>query len=93
MQASARRRQQEQLARRHLVRDLVGDPVAEAARQVLDGVFAQVLESLHVRLSFGVELVEPQKAVDLVEVLERHVMPVDDRAAAEQQTEAFDVRE
>ena len=89
----ARRGEQEQLARRHAVRDLLGDAVAEVARQVLDGLGAQLLEAVHVVGDGGIELVDAQEAIDLGDVGEREPVPVDDRAAAQKQAHRLDVAE
>ena len=75
---------QQQVARRHAVRDLVGDLEAEVTLQVLDGRLAQLAQPAHVVLVVGIQLVDPQEAVDLVAVGEVQPMPVDDRAAAQE---------
>ena len=91
--AAARRGEQEQLARRHGVRHVLGDAVAEVARQVLDGVGAQLLEAVHVVGVVGIELVAREEAVDLGGVGEGEAVPVDDRAAAQEQAHGLDVAE
>ena len=64
------------------MRDVGRDAVAEVARQVLDGVGAQLLEAVHVVGESRVELVQDEEAVDLGGVGEGEAVPVDDRAAA-----------
>jgi len=75
---------EQEIARRHAVCDLVGDLQAEVALEVLDGRLAQLAEPAHVVLVLRLELVDPEEAVDLLAIREVEAVPVDDRSAAEQ---------
>src|SRR5450755_2301627 len=52
--------------------------------QILDSRGAQLAQAAHVVSVVGVELVDPQKAIDLVAVGEIQPMPVDHRATAQE---------
>ena len=67
---------EEQVARRQVGGDLVGDRHRERAREVIDRVGADVLEAAHLFVRLGVELVEPQEAIDLAVIGEAEVVPV-----------------
>ena len=82
--ATLLRRDEQQIPRRHAAGDLVGDLEAEVAFQVLDSRGAQLAQAAHVVGVVGVELVDPQKAIDLVAVGEIQPMPVDHRATAQE---------
>ena len=78
------RSDQQQVARRHAVRDLVRDLKAEVPFEVLDRRLAQLAQPTHVVLVGGIHLVDAQEPVDLLAVGEIQPVPVDDRAPAQQ---------
>jgi hypothetical protein len=73
---------EEQVARREVRGDLVGDRHRECARQVVHRIAADVLESTHLVVGLGIELVEAQEAIDLAVIGEGQSVPVDYRFAA-----------
>jgi hypothetical protein len=75
---------EEQIAGGQVAGDLVRDRHRERARQVLDGVAADVFEPSHLLVALRIELVEPEEAIDVSMVGVVEAVPVDDRVAAQE---------
>jgi hypothetical protein len=86
------RRDQEQVAGRDVVGDLVGQRQLVDPGQVVDGVGADRLEPIELGVVGGVELTQPQEPVDRGVVGEAQLVPVDDRVAAQQEPHGLEVR-
>ena len=85
------RRDEEQVARRQILGDLVWNRHRERAREVVDRVAAQIFEPTDLVVRFGIELVQPQEPIDLGVIDEPELVPVDHRVAAQQQAHRLDV--
>src|SRR5262249_43396274 len=79
------RRNEEQLTRGGPRGDFIRDPERKVGSQVFDGLVAQLFEAAHVAFIVRSELVDAKKSVYFRRVDELEPVPIDHRAAAQQQ--------